>query len=78
MMPMNRTSERSSRVPGPSQTAPTTRIDRIGRRATTVVLIERTIVWLTARLAASAKLRRPLANASVVFSRTLSKTTTVS
>ena len=77
-MPTNSTSERSSSTPGPRKTAPTASTAVIGSRPMTVVLIERTIVWLTARLAASAKVSRPFANASLVFSRTLSKTTTVS
>ena len=50
----------------------------MGSNATTVVLIDRTSVWLTARLAAWVYVIRRLINASVVFSRTLSKTTTVS
>ncbi len=77
-MPMNSTSERSRSTPGPSQRAPTTSTAAIGSRPITVVLMERTIVWLTARFAAWANVSRPLANASFVFSRTLSKTTTVS
>ena len=77
-MPTKSTSERSSSTPGPRNTAPTASTAAIGRRPMTVVLIERTIVWLTARLAAWANVSRPLANASVVFSRTLSNTTTVS
>ena len=49
----------------------------IGSSATIDVLIERTRVWLTARLAALAYVVR-LARRFFVFSRTLSKTTTVS
>ncbi len=74
----NSTSERSTSTPGPRKTVPTASTAAIGSRPMTVVLIERTIVWLTARFAACAKVIRPLANASFVFSRTLSKTTTVS
>jgi len=54
------------------------RIDPTGSRATTEVLMERTRVWLTARLAASEYVRRVWVVMWAVFSRTLSKTTTVS
>jgi hypothetical protein len=54
------------------------RIAPTGRRATTEVLMERTIVWLTARLTYSAKVKCFWSYTSVVSSRTLSKTTTVS
>ncbi len=77
-MPMNSASDRSSSVPGPSSVKPTKSTAAIGRSATTVVLIERTRVWLTARLAAAEYVMRLVRKASAVFSRTLSKTTTVS
>ena len=64
-MPTNRASERSSSTPGPRKSAPTASTAAIGSRPMTVVLIERTSVWLTARLAAWAKVIRPLANASL-------------
>jgi hypothetical protein len=77
-IPTNSARLRSSRVPGPSSVNPTTRIAAIGRSATTVVLMDRTRVWLTARFAAWVYVIRRVRNASAVFSRTLSKTTTVS
>jgi hypothetical protein len=55
IIPMNSASEISTRVPGPRATVPMMRIAPTGRRATTDVLIERTIVWLTARFTYSAK-----------------------
>ena len=54
-MPMNRASEMSVRVPVPSSTDPMSRIEPTGSSATTEVLMERTIVWLTARFTNSAK-----------------------
>ncbi len=54
MIPMNRASEMSRSVPAPSSRAPMNRIPPTGSRATTEVLIERTRVWFTARLASSA------------------------
>ena len=53
-MPMNSTNDRSTWVPGPMRVKPMTRTAAIGRSATTVVLMERTTVWFTARFAASA------------------------
>ena len=76
-MPTNSASARSFSVLAPSWTAPTYRIAPTGISATIEVLIERTRVWLTARLAASAYVVR-LCRRFAVFSRTLSKTTTVS
>ena len=49
---MNKAKERSLRVPAPSNPAATKRIDPTGINATIVVLIDRTTVWFTARLAA--------------------------
>ena len=76
-MPTNRASARSFIEPEPSWTAPTYRIAPTGISATIEVLIERTRVWLTARFAASAYVFR-VERRFLVFSRTLSKTTTVS
>ena len=53
-MPTNRASARSFSEPEPSWTTPTYRIAPTGSSATIEVLIERTRVWLTARLAALA------------------------
>ena len=53
-MPTNSASARSFSEPEPSCTAPTYRMQPTGISATIEVLIERTSVWLTARLAASA------------------------
>ena len=58
MMPMSSASEMSRRVSAPSTPAPMNRIAATGRAATTLVLIERTRVWLTARFTDSAKVRR--------------------
>ena len=77
-IPTNRASERSSKVPVPIRIDPMIRIEATGSRATTEVLIDRTSVWLTARLAASAYVRLVVARMWAVFSRTLSNTTTVS
>ena len=77
-MPTNRASAMSRSVPAPRRNAPTNRIAPTGSSATTEVLIERTSVWLTARLAFSAYVYRDWSSVSAVFSRTLSKTTTVS
>ena len=78
MMPMNSASEMSFRVPAPRRNAPMTRIEPIGSRATTEVLIERTRVWFAASSTSSAKVLRRWPVRSAVFSRTLSKTTIVS
>ncbi len=53
-MPTNSASARSFRGPEPSWNVPTYRIAPTGSRAAIDVLIDRTRVWLTARLAASA------------------------
>ena len=50
--PTNRARDRSFSVPAPSSSAPMNRIEPIGSSATTEVLIDRTKVWLSARLAA--------------------------
>ena len=77
-MPTNSTSARSFSSPAPSSPAPTNRMDATGSRAITEVLIERTRVWLSARLAAWLYVLRAEPSRPAVFSRTLSKTTTVS
>ena len=53
-MPTNSASARSLSEPEPSATTPTYRIAPTGSSATIEVLIERTRVWLIARLAALA------------------------
>ena len=79
-IPTNSASARSFSVPGAEQgERRRTRIAATGSRATTEVLIDRTSVWLTARFAASrVGTSAAFATASLVFSRTLSNTTTVS
>ena len=77
-MPTNSARARSLSGPVPRIAAPANSSAPTGSKAVTDVLIERTSVWLSARLACSAyvldvDLRMPL-----VFSRTLSNTTTVS
>ena len=52
-IPTNSASDRSFSGPVPRTTVPTNRIDPTGSSAISVVLIDRTRVWLTARLAAS-------------------------
>ena len=54
MMPMTCTSARSFRVPTPSMPTAMTISAMIGSSDDTVVLIERMIVWFTARLTCSA------------------------
>ena len=76
--PMNSASARSLSGPAPSSTTPAKRIAPIGSRAMIEVLIERTRVWLTARLTAPLYVMRLPPARPAVFSRTLSKTTTVS
>src|SRR6187431_2351987 len=78
MVPMKIDSEMSVSVSAPSANAPMKRIAPVGRIATTVVLIERISVWLTARLTDSPKVRPETSPSSLVFSRILSKTTVVS
>jgi hypothetical protein len=78
MIPMNKASEMSRRVPAPKTKAPMNKIAATGRTATIEVLMERTSVWFTARLTRSAKVAVSENSTSKVFSRILSKTTTVS
>ena len=52
-VPMNSTSARSFKAPAPSRKAPTNRIDATGNSATMLVLIDRMMVWLSARFANS-------------------------
>ena len=51
-MPTNSASDRSFSGPAPSSTMPTNRIAPTGSSAMIEVLIDRTRVWLTARLVA--------------------------
>ncbi|CAB4806027.1 unannotated protein [freshwater metagenome] len=76
--PINNANERSLRVPAPSNPAPTKRIEPTGNRAMIDVLADRTKVWLTAKFAACEYVILEVAVIDRVFSRTLSKTTTVS
>ncbi|MNI78182.1 hypothetical protein D3C73_1345340 [compost metagenome] len=78
MMPTNNARERSRSVPAPRRPAPINRIAATGRTATIMVLMERTRVWLIARLTSSPNVRRVDVVISAVFSRILSNTTTVS
>ena len=78
MMPTKIASEMSRSVSAPSTNAPMNRIAATGRSATTVVLIERTSVWFTARFTDSPNVRVDSHPSPTVFSRILSKTTTVS
>lgn len=77
-MPMSSASEMSRSVSAPRAPAPMKRIAATGSAATTLVLIDRTSVWFTARLTDSANVRRDSSPSAEVFSRILSKTTTVS
>ena len=77
-MPTNRASARSFSGPVPSTRTPTISSAATGSSAVTEVLIERTSVWLTARFARSAYVRVVEPRIDLVFSRTLSNTTTVS
>ena len=54
------------------------RIEPTGRMPTTEVVMDRTSVWFTARFTFSTKERSGSSSAPIVFSRILSKTTTVS
>ena len=65
-------------MPTPSSPAPTNSSPATGSSAITDVLIERMSVWLIARLAASLQVIRALRSRPLVFSSTLSNTTTVS
>ena len=58
MMPTSCTSARSFSVPTPSSHTATTISATIGNTPIRVVLIDRMNVWLIARLACSAKVRR--------------------
>ena len=78
MIPTNKAKEMSLSVPAPRTTAPMKRIEATGSTPTTEVLIDLTRVWLIARFTRSAKVEVSLNSASYVFSRILSKTTTVS
>ncbi len=78
MMPTSCTSARSFSVPTPSSHTATTISARIGSTEIRLVLIERMNVWLMARLACSAKVRRVVCWKPWVFSSTLSNTMTVS
>ena len=62
IMPMNKVSAMSRRVPAPRMKAPTTSSEATGSTPTTEVLIERMKVWLTARLASSAYVERVCAS----------------
>ena len=78
MTPTSCTSARSIRVPTPSSHTAMTISAMIGSTEITLVLIERMKVWLTARLACSANVRRVVCSNPSVFSSTLSNTITVS
>ena len=78
MMPTNSASAMSRSVPAPSSPAPMNRIEPTGRMPTTEVVMDRTSVWFTARFTFSTKERSGSSSAPIVFSRILSKTTTVS
>ncbi len=65
-------------MPTPSSHTATTISDRIGSTEMRLVLIDRMKVWLMARLACSAKVRRVVCSKPWVFSSTLSNTMTVS
>ena len=75
---MKSAKERSFRVPAPSSPAPTNKIEPTGKSAIKEVLKDLTKVWFTARFAACEYVLFPLAAIPLVFSRTLSNTTTVS
>ena len=77
-MPTSCTSARSFSVPTPSSHTATTISASIGSTEIRLVLIERMNVWLIARLACSAKVRRVVCWKPWVFSSTLSNTMTVS
>ena len=78
MTPTSWTSARSIRVPTPSSQTAMTISARIGSTEIRLVLIDRMKVWLIARLACSAKVRRVVCSKPSVFSSTLSNTMTVS
>ena len=78
MMPTSCTSARSFSVPTPSSQTATTISASTGSVDIRLVLIDRMNVWLIARLASSAKVRRVVCWKACVFSSTLSNTITVS
>ncbi|CKT21193.1 Uncharacterised protein [Mycobacterium tuberculosis] len=78
MMPISCTSARSLRVPTPSSQTATSISANTGNTPIRLVLIDRMNVWLIARLACSAKVRRVVCWKPWVFSSTLSNTMTVS
>ena len=78
MMPINCTRARSFRVPTPRIQTATTMSATTGITEMRLVLIERMKVWLIARFACSAKVRRVVCSKPLVFSSTLSNTITVS
>ena len=78
MTPTSCTRARSFRVPTPSSQTAITISAMIGSTEIRLVLIDRMKVWLTARLACSAKVRRVVCSKPWVFSSTLSNTMTVS
>ena len=78
MMPTSCTSARSFSVPTPSSHTATTISETTGSTEIRLVLIDRMKVWLIARLACSAKVRRVVCSKPWVFSSTLSNTMTVS
>src|SRR5690625_3558342 len=78
MIPTKIDREMSLNVPAPSKPAPMNRIEPTGKIPTIDVVMERTSVWLTARLTSSSKVLVRSSSSRSVFSRILSKTTTVS
>ena len=76
--PIKSARDKSFNVPAPRSPAPTKRIEPTGSKATMVVLIDRMTVWLIARLAACEYVIFDVEVIDRVFSRTRSKTTTVS
>src|SRR3954447_15888691 len=76
-MPTNSASARSFSAPEPNDTTPTYNSAPTGSSATIEVLIDRTRLWLMARFAASLYVWW-VRERFLVFSRTLSNTTTVS
>ena len=77
-MPTNSASDRSLSGPSPRMNVPAKSSAATGSTPMIVVLIERTSTWLTARFAASEYVFVVLVLTPLTFSRTLSKTTTVS
>ena len=77
-MPTSSANARSLRVPAPSRPAPTTNSAVTGRSVARDVLSERMNTWFMARLAESWYVILPVLANIVVFSSSLSNTTTVS